>query len=234
MHKKNKIMEKGILHLHLTVIVIFLLTFTFKTLLLLANNMPLLDKVRAKTKILEMVVGTLILLTGGYLLYVTRNAETYMIVKIILVMAAIPLGIIGIKKNNKLLAVVALLIFIYVYGIAETRDLGLNIGRKPIGQTPSAQVGTAPDTNSTSIISQNQEASLENAKAIYTKLCIQCHGPQGDLGAAGAKNLSVSLLSDQEKEHIITNGKGLMAPFKYSLSEQEIKQLVQYVDGFKK
>src|SRR4051812_2143007 len=112
-------MEKGILHLHLTVIVIFLLSFSFKTFLLFSGKLPLLDKVRAKTKILEMVLGTLILLTGIYLLVITKNSQTYMIVKIILVLAAIPLGIIGLKKNSKPMTLISLVVFLYVFAIAQ-------------------------------------------------------------------------------------------------------------------
>jgi uncharacterized membrane protein SirB2 len=231
-------MEKGILHLHITVVIIFLLTFIFKTCLLLMNNLALLEKVRAKTKILEMVIGSLILLTGVYLLFITRNGQLYMIVKIILVLAAIPLGIIGLKKNSKIMAILSSVIFIYVYGVAETRSLYFNIGR-----TPSDPIKEMPDTSKdtgieegveTEILNLNEETSLDNAKSIYNSQCVQCHGPQGNLGVGGAKDLSISTLTDAEKEAIITNGKGLMAPFKYSLTEQEINQMVKYVNTFKK
>lgn len=236
-------MEKGILHLHLTVIVIFLLSFCFKAFLLFKGDIVLLDKVRNKTKILEMIFGTLILLTGGYLLYVTKNNQAYMIVKLFLVVAAIPLGIIGLKKSNKLFTSISLVLFIYIFALAWTRDLGLNIGRSVPSTTQvesTGQLDSIPLSNTESkpeepvILQENEAVSIENSKVLYNKLCVQCHGPSGNLGAGGAKDLTASTLTDAQKEEIISNGKGLMAPFKYTLSEQEIKQLVQYVDTFKK
>src|SRR4051812_43149430 len=113
-------MAKGILHLHVTVVTLFLLLLLVKTVLLLINS-PALDKVREKTKVLDMVFGTFILLTGGYLIYAT-SFETYILVKVVVTLVGIPLGIIGFKRKIKALAVLSLLLFVYVYGVAETKS----------------------------------------------------------------------------------------------------------------
>ena len=63
-------MDIGMHHLHTTVVIVFLVFLLFKTVLLLANKLELLDRVRAKTKIIEMILGITILATGGYLLAV--------------------------------------------------------------------------------------------------------------------------------------------------------------------
>jgi uncharacterized membrane protein SirB2/cytochrome c5 len=228
-------MAKGMLHLHVTVIIIFLLSFMIKSILLLLNKDAALDKIREKTKIFEMVMGTLILLTGGYLLFVIPVVQTYLIVKIVLVMAAIPLGIIGMKKKNKVMVIFSLFLFIYVYGVAETGSITFKKDRIIVPTTtskdaPEKPTLAAPDQ----IIEQNSQINLDNAKAIYTQACAPCHGADGKLGAGGAKSLDESKLSDDDKRHIILNGKGLMKGFKDQLTEQEVDQLVQYVNLLKK
>lgn len=116
-------MYLGILHLHITIVTIFLLSLVIKTVLLLTNK-TVFDKVRDKTKIIEMILGPLILITGAYLFF-TRGSysDTWLNVKIALVFVGIPLSIIGLKKGNKALAIIGCLIFIYIYGVAETKSI---------------------------------------------------------------------------------------------------------------
>src|SRR4051812_6509673 len=208
-------MDKGFHHLHYTVVILFLAFLAYKTLLLLLDRNEQLDKFREKTKIVDMILGSLILITGGFLLFRLHggNVESYLIIKIVLVFAAIPLGIIGIKRKKKALAILSVLIFVYVWGIAVKRDANVFAGRKMIQE----EVG--PD----SIIDKNKTMNIDNAKAIYTSQCVRCHGEDGKAGVGGAKDLSISTLSAQEKEIVIINGKGLMPPFGNLLSESEVK-----------
>jgi uncharacterized membrane protein SirB2 len=111
-------MAKGFLHLHTTAVILFLILLIVKTILLMTNK-PALAKLRSKTKVLDMVLGTLILVTGGYLLSI-YGFLTYLIVKIIVTLIAIPLGIIAFKKESKAMALISILLFVYVYGVAET------------------------------------------------------------------------------------------------------------------
>jgi mono/diheme cytochrome c family protein len=62
----------------------------------------------------------------------------------------------------------------------------------------------------------------------YKKFCIACHGSDGNLGISGAKSIPNSALSQQDREVIITNGKGTMPAFKEKLSTEEIKRLAEY------
>jgi cytochrome c553 len=201
-------MAKGILHLHLTVVILFLVFLIFKTILLLANKTVLLDKIREKTKIVDIILGTLILVTGGYLLAVLHSdhVESYLIGKIVLMLIGIPLGIVGIKKKNKVLAVLSVFIFLFIYRMGETHSLTGK--REKIASTDAAQ--------------------------IYAQNCANCHGADGKLGLNGAKDLSLSTMNTSEKESVIANGKGLMPKFKGQLNEQQIKDLAQYIEGFKK
>jgi cytochrome c553 len=222
-------MDKGFQHLHYTVVILFLAFLIYKTLLLLLNKNEALDKVREKTKIIDIILGSLILITGGFLLFRLHsgNIETYLIIKIILVFAAIPLGIIGIKRKKKALAILSVLIFVYVWGIAVKRNANVFAGRKA---EPSSVEKAGPG----GIMDENKTMNLDNAKAIYTSQCARCHGEDGKAGVGGAKDLSVSTLSLQEKENIIINGKGIMPPFGNLLTESEVKAVAAYIESFKK
>jgi cytochrome c553 len=217
-------MDKGFHHLHYTVVVLFLVFLTYKTILLLLNRTEQLDKFREKTKWVDILLGSLILITGGFLLFRLHsgNVESYLIIKIILVFAAIPLGIVGIKRKKKPLAIVSVLIFLYVWGIAVKRDANIFAGKK----TEQAAPGT--------ILDENKTMNMDNAKAIYTNQCVRCHGEDGTAGVGGAKDLTTSALSTAEKENIISKGKGLMPPFENVLSESEVKAVAAYIESFKK
>lgn len=62
----------------------------------------------------------------------------------------------------------------------------------------------------------------------YKKHCVACHGTDGNMGAAGAKKLPESGMSPQERENIISTGKGNMPSFKNKLGSEEIKALAEY------
>lgn len=65
--------------------------------------------------------------------------------------------------------------------------------------------------------------------ASYAKNCSKCHGDDGKLMLAGAKDLSASKLSIDEVIAIIRNGKGAMPPYGNMLTEGEIKQTADFV-----
>ncbi len=225
-------MAKGFLHLHVTAVTLFLILYTIKTVLLLMNRNEQLDKLRARTKIADMVLGSLMLVTGGYLLTVIPAVQPYHYVKILVALASIPVGIIAFKKGNKALASLLLIAFVYVYGVAETKSLTFS---KPGLVVPDATDSvTVSDPNAVDIIDQNADVTLKNGQAIFNAACVACHGIDGKLGVGDAKDLTVSTLSHSEKIDIITNGKGLMTPFKGQLTEQDIEAVATYVDSMKK
>ncbi|MFT4761544.1 MAG: mono/diheme cytochrome c family protein [Paraglaciecola sp.] len=71
-------------------------------------------------------------------------------------------------------------------------------------------------------------AKKVDGKKVYKTYCVTCHGLYGDMGASGAKNLIESVLSLDERIEIITNGKGLMTPFKDLLNAEKIKAVAEY------
>ena len=119
-------MYAALKHSHLLIISLFLLNFIFKTYLLLSNHEKFND-IRNKTKLVEIILGTLVLVSGITLFVYTESYKVMWVnVKMILVIAAIPLGIIGMKKSNKALALLSLLLFLYVFAVAWTKSLTLS------------------------------------------------------------------------------------------------------------
>ena len=76
--------------------------------------------------------------------------------------------------------------------------------------------------------SQLSAEELAKGKETFAKLCVACHGSTGEMSLNGAKKFSESVLSLEERVLVITNGKGMMTPFKGILSEEEIKSVAGY------
>jgi uncharacterized membrane protein SirB2 len=230
-------MEYFILKTHIAVNIFYLVFFGTKTVMLFMNKTEALAKLRAKTKIVDIIAGTLILATGIYLLTLQDPIKTWLIVKIILVLTAIPLGIVGISKSNKLLAGLSLFILIYVYGVSETKSLTMKKEKIKVASIvvdSSAASGETPISESDTIIKENTTAQLENTKAIYAQTCKQCHGEDGALARFGAPNLQVTPLSKVQITEVITKGRGAMVGYEGQLSEAEIASLADLVLTFKK
>lgn len=230
-------MAKGFLHLHITVVVLFMLFFGYKLVLLFANKNASLTAFRQKTKVVDMILGSLILITGGYLLYALQSFEPYLIGKLILTLVAIPLGIISMKKENKILGLLTMAIFVYNFGVAETNSLLFKkqkIEIKPeVTATDTAATALEPDASAHAILDRNKEVALKNGKVIFTQVCAACHGQDGKLGVGGAKDLSQSTLKHEDVILMVAKGKGLMQPYEDVLSEQEIEAVASYTEGLR-
>lgn len=68
---------------------------------------------------------------------------------------------------------------------------------------------------------------------IYKKYCVICHGADGKLGINGAKDVTVSTLTQDERVALITKGKNTMTPFEGILSADEIQAVAAYSMTFK-
>lgn len=65
-------------------------------------------------------------------------------------------------------------------------------------------------------------------KAIFGEYCVLCHGADGKSNMNGAKDLSLSEASLEERIHLISKGKGMMTPFEEILSPEQIKAVAQF------
>ncbi|MFN0030764.1 MAG: c-type cytochrome [Flavobacteriales bacterium] len=65
-------------------------------------------------------------------------------------------------------------------------------------------------------------------ETLYRSKCSLCHGNDGRLNYAGAKDLSISTLTKEQIAAQIKYGKGTMPPQKDILSEEEMNALAEY------
>ena len=214
-------MFKGMLHLHITSVMVFLIIYLIKTILLLANANETLEKFKAKTKVLEMIVSTAFLGTGIYMLFNIPEIKPLLVIKIGIVFASIPIAIIAYKKNNKALAVLSLVMIIASYGLAE-------MSKKQSNATVPSLPGDAVNNLT------DEEFAEKFGKDLYIIECNKCHGTDGKLGISGAKDLSTSILSSEEAIEIITNGTGAMPIYKDIYNDRQIKAVATYIQSFKK
>lgn len=70
--------------------------------------------------------------------------------------------------------------------------------------------------------------------AVFRQNCVNCHGIDGKLGIQGAKDLTQSPLSLDERILIITNGRNLMAPWGDKLSPAEIRAVAEFTGSLAK
>lgn len=63
---------------------------------------------------------------------------------------------------------------------------------------------------------------------VYKKYCIVCHGADGKLALNGAKDITASELTKEERVELIRNGRNTMTPFGGILSEEEIESVATY------
>lgn len=195
-------MATGMLHTHTLMVVLFTLIYLIKTILLLSDKDILLEKFKAKTKVLEMIVSFGFLATGIFLMTQLPSINTFLIVKIGLVLASIPLAIIGFKKKHKILATLSFFFLIVSFSLAfKSKDS--TAGSKTLAI---------------------------NGKEIFEEKCSLCHGNDGKLGMSGAKDLSASALNHAGIVDIISNGKNAMASYKTVLSAEQIEAVANYIE----
>ena len=209
-------MYKGIFYTHLISVNLFLLIYLIKTILLVANKEEALLKFTKGTKVPEMIISVLFLITGIYMLTQVPAINTLLIIKIIMVFASIPVAVIGFKKKKKALAVISFIMIVLAYGLAEM----------------SKKHGASSES-STSPASENSPQVVDG-KSVFESHCVNCHGADGQLGLMDAPNLTTSELDAAARIEIISNGKGAMQPFGGVLTEEEIQAVATYVETLKK
>ncbi len=212
-------MYTGLLHTHRLVVILFLLLYLVKLVLLLMGRAETLATFTKRTRIPEMIISALFLLTGVGMLFMIAEINVLHIVKILVVLAAIPVAVIGFRKANKLLATLSVLLIIGAYGLSEMNKIG-------VVDTEIASVVTDP--------AAADYDQLAHGKALYERNCVVCHGPQGMKQGSGAKNLTVSQLNDEELHTLLVKGKKTMPAYGELYTEAEITAATAYVKTLRK
>ncbi len=215
-------MFTGFLHTHKLAVVLFLLLYLLKTILLLTNQTEMLEKVKTKTKVPEMIISTLFLVTGLYLVFNTALFSKFLVMKLVAVLFSIPIAIIGFKKNNKIMASLAMILIILAYGFAEMNKKAF---------LPTVE----PDYTVMGTTSSNEIADpLVYGQQIYSSYCVTCHGADGKLGLSGAKDLSTSTLTEEEVGLLLVEGKNSMPKFSEALDQNQLMAVKKYTLSLRK
>lgn len=104
-----------LLHLHLGFAVLFLLSYMIKSILFLTGKQEAFLSYKKKTLLVETLFSVGFLVLGFWMLIFrikTGSYEHWLDPKISLALIGIPLGIIGFKKENKIMVALSLLFFI--------------------------------------------------------------------------------------------------------------------------
>jgi len=78
------------------------------------------------------------------------------------------------------------------------------------------------------------DVSAADGKKLYKTYCAACHGFDGKLAVNGAKDLTKSTTSLEERVAQVYHGKGLMTPFKGILKDAEIVAVAKYLGDMRK
>lgn len=205
-------MYTGMLHTHRLVVILFLLIYLIKTILLFLNKNEALQKFTKKTRIAEMIISTLFLATGIYLAANSGVVGPWLWIKIAAVAVSIPLAVVGFKKQLKVPALLSLLLLIYAYGISETKS--------PVFAKEQVTLLSSGDR-------------MVVGKDVYTRLCTNCHGENGNAMKSGAKDLTKSALTREDKINRIMNGKNAMPAYSALLSNEQLQAVADYIETFK-
>lgn len=182
--------------------------------MLLANKEEGLTKFTKTVKVPEMIVSTLFLITGIYMLTQIPQINMLLIIKIVVVFASIPLAVIGFKKRNKTLAVLSFIMIVAAYGLAE-------VSKKQSDKVDASQV-------------VSPVVGAVNGQEVYVAHCSRCHGDDGKLGMSGAADLSVSTMDMATKMDVIKNGKNGIMPSYVTIGDEQIKAVAEYIETLKK
>jgi len=136
-----------LLRLHLIVVLAFLLFFGVKAALLFLGHQEALRSLRARTRIVDSLLGILILVSGGALLYrYPATTPGWLWLKLVLVLLLLPLAIAAMRRQHKPGVVLTLLGFLYVYGLSETGSLTL---QRPTMSNVAPSAAGLPETTAT-------------------------------------------------------------------------------------
>ncbi len=109
-------------------------------------------------------------------------------------------------------------------------------GEKSKSTTPQSTASTTSTTPEvkTSTSTADKTQSSKKGKLVYKQYCFACHGADGKMGVGGAKDLSVSKIPKEEIINQVTNGKGMMTPYKDILSKEQIDAVADYIQELRK
>jgi uncharacterized membrane protein SirB2 len=205
------IVDVAMKHSHVLIVSLYLLQLLIKVVLLAIGNKIALGKFTKGMKIPHIILATLMMGTGVYLM-VRMGPMAYTELKFALVLASIPVGIIGSKRQSLPMLALSFLILCGVMTLAYTKPTLWKSGKVVEGSD-----------------------SVKAGQVVYQENCQRCHGADGLGGFAGAKDLTKSTMADAEITNVIVQGNasGTM-PAHPNLSAQQVEQVKEFVKQLRK
>lgn len=219
----------GLLHPHVAFAVLFLLIYVVRWVLLLLNRDAAHEKFKNITKWPDRVISVGFLATGVILALNTGNNEgVWLWVKLGAVVVSIPLAVIGFKRKNKALATLSIVCLVYAYGISETKSP--NMKKESFHDAVAGHWG-GPDKAKLAKYNANDNAYdvLDHGQQIYLRYCVNCHGPNGDMGGSGAASFALSKLNREQIHQMLKKGNKAMPNYEKTLTEEEKNAVASYV-----
>lgn len=208
-------MYTGLYHSHKLLVILFILIYLIKTILLVTGRKDTLKTFSSKIKVAEIIISSLFLITGVWLLFTTSEIRPLFIVKLAMVVIAVPIAMVGFRKEN-VMGVLAFVLIIGAYGVAE-------MNRKAMLKTMDLPNNVVIDTSDPAY-----DVQL-HGKALFQNQCSVCHGEDGNLQMSGAKDMTLSEITKEEVIHRIKVGKLTMISYEDHFTASEIEALAEYV-----
>lgn len=206
----------GIKHLHVLLVVLYIVFFLIKVILLMLPKKEPLRNFRHKTRWIEITLSVLFVATGIFLWINTGLTGVWLYVKIGVLILIIVAGIFAFKRESKILGIFSFIALLYVYGLSETKS--------PTFKDPLK----TPPASREEIRLSEQADKMEMGKQLYTYYCVQCHGPEGNRGLSGAKDLSNNELSKNEIKVVIAHGRLTMPAYINVFTEEQMDAVAEY------
>lgn len=211
-------MDTGMLHTHTLVVSLYLLQLLVRVVMMITASKTSVEKYVKAMRIPHIVLSILMLGTGIFLMVrAADGVQPYILVKLGLVVASIPLGVIGGKRNSVALTGFAFVLLAGTMVLAYAKPAFL---RKSSGTVADAKAGLDP-------------VKVKAGQVIYEERCTLCHGSDGAAGFQKAADLSASKMADADVLNIVKNGKGVM-PNNSDLSAEQLEQVKEYVKNLRK
>jgi cytochrome c553 len=208
-------METGILHSHHLLVVLYIIFIAISFIVVLSKKRNAILALKARTRILRVVIEILMLGTGIFLMWKSPvGFANYILVKVGVMALGIVFFIIGTRKVNALWMFLSLLMFVYVYLVSRTRDVFLKPEEMRVHE---AYLSATPENK---------------GKAIYEVACLRCHGQDGKAQYRKSKNLATTVFKADAIATFVKMGKGVMPSYSY-MKDEELSELVKYVESLK-
>jgi mono/diheme cytochrome c family protein len=160
-----------------------------------------------------MIISVLFLITGIWLFVIIGGIKYMHIFKLVFVFLSIPLAIIGFKKHKYGLALVALVLIVGAYGLAEMSR-------------------TKPFIPATVILPADNKSLFPAGQLVYMQNCVFCHGTDGKKMYRNAPDLTLSKSSESAIAQLVREGsKGKMPSYIVYISDENIAAVAKYVNS---